>query len=446
MTRQPAVITGIGIVSAIGIGQQTFFDGLLEGRSGVRSLADRTDEEAKPGPDDPQDGVWIGAPVVDFDAKQFVRPRKALKVMCREIQTAFASAQLAVEHAGLGDQIPASESGLISPDRLGTVYGGEIYFNPPTELMESIRRCVDSDGQIQAGQFGDAARKEVVPLWMLKYLPNMPACQVGISINSQGPNNSLVLGDVSGPAALLEGCSYLDRGIADINVVGATGTRVGSMRMTYTGDLPIVERGENSVANASRPYDPNCTGVVGGEGAASLVIETAEHAQRRGATVLARILGIASRFAPTQAMKQCQRGNSVDQSESRQASSAIKLAIEAALEQAGVAAKDIALVVSHAMGDRQVDSGEAMALNDCQIDAPVLPIIASIGHTGAAAGMMEIATGALVIANGKIPAALHADQLKDANLVDHTRDFDSGCVLCVTHTTEGSAVAVVLGK
>ncbi|OYP37747.1 beta-ketoacyl synthase N-terminal-like domain-containing protein [Rhodopirellula sp. MGV] len=454
MPRQIAVITGVGIVSSIGIGHEAFFKALLEQSSGVRTLADRMDDEAMPGDSDPEDGVWIGAPVVDFDAKQFVRPRKALKVMCREIQTAFASAQLAVEHAGLADQIPAVASASdsadeqtgIQPERLGTVYGGEIYFNPPTELMESIRRCVDEDGELHPEQFGEAARKEVVPLWMLKYLPNMPACQVGISINSQGPNNSLILGDVSGPAALLEGCSYLDRDLADISMVGATGTRIGSMRMAYTGDLPTVERGDHAIADASRPFDPDASGVVGGEGAASILIETEQYAEKRGAKVLAKILGITSRFSPTESMKQMRRDNDRQPQYSRGAGDAIGLAIEGALEQAGVTASDVAVVVSHAMGDQQVDSGEIEALKRCHITAPVLPVIASLGHTGAAAGMIEVATGVLIIANKTIPAARHSDVAKEVNLVKQTTPFTAGVVLCITHTTEGSATAVVLGR
>ncbi|WP_436716211.1 beta-ketoacyl synthase N-terminal-like domain-containing protein [Roseiconus lacunae] len=446
MPRPTAVITGVGIVSPIGIGHEAFFDALMNRTSGIRSLKDRTDDEAKPSDGDPSDGVWIGAPIVDFQAKQFVRPRKALKVMCREIQTAFASAQLAVAHAGLDDDLPASDEGTVAPQRLGTVYGGEIYFNPPTELLESIRRCVDENGDVRAGRFGEAARKEVVPLWMLKYLPNMPACQVGISINSQGPNNSLVLGDISGPAALLEGCSYLDRGIADISMVGATGTRIASMRMAYTGDLPTVNRGEHAVSDASRPFDPRATGVVGGEGAASVIIETDRHAHDRGANVLARILGVASRFAPTAAMRGFDRDNSLNPNQSRNAASAIRSAIEAALSQADVSASDVAVVVSHAMGDRQVDAGEAEAFRQCDISAPVLPVIASVGHTGAASGMMEIATGTLILANKQIPPALHATLDADVKLSAKATDLEAGVVLVVTHTTEGSATAVVLGK
>ena len=267
MTRQSSVITGVGIVSAIGTGQSEFFQSLLEARCGFRSLGERTDGEATPGENDAIDGVWIGAPVVDFKPKLHVKPRKALKVMCREIQTAFASAHLAVAHAGLAESIPATDDGVVTPERLAAIYGSEVFYNPPQELEDTTNACIDENGVFHPGQFGGAARHELMPLWMLKYLPNMPACQVGISLNSQGPNNTLVLGDVSGPASLLEGESYLDRDLADVVLVGATGTRIAATRMIYHRDSPVPERGDGALPDAARPHDPESSGVVGGEAA-----------------------------------------------------------------------------------------------------------------------------------------------------------------------------------
>lgn len=446
MPRENAVITGVGILSSIGIGQSAFFDALLDRRSGIRSLADRTDGDATPGPDDAIDGVWVGGPIVDFEPKKHVRPRKALKVMCREIQMAFASAYLAIEHAGLSDSLPASDGGLIPPDRIGAIYGSEIFFNPPGELIDSIKRSIDEQGNIQVGRFGQAARKEVMPLWMLKYLPNMPACQVGISINAQGPNNSLVLGDVSGPAALLEAESYLGRGIADVMMVGASGTRIGATRLSFRGDLPILVRGDLSIEDTSQPHDPNAMGVVGGEGAASILIETAKHARDRGATVLAKILATASRFSPTPAMASHERNADLQPSQSRGATAAIALAIDGALKSAGVSADQIGLIVSHAMGDRQVDAGEAGAIRKCGINCPAVAVAASIGHTGVASGMINVVTGVLAIASKTVPPTRNADVNPQAGLVAAPKPLESPYVICLSHTTEGNAMAILLGQ
>ena len=131
------------MVSSIGIGGDAFFQSLLEKKSGITSLAHRTDEGAKPGPSLDLPGMWIGGPIVDFEAKQYVRPRKALKVMCREIQTAFAASQLAVADAGLADLIPADPDGTLPPESIGTVFGSEMFYGAPAEMEDAVRGCYD---------------------------------------------------------------------------------------------------------------------------------------------------------------------------------------------------------------------------------------------------------------------------------------------------------------
>ncbi|MEM9586329.1 MAG: beta-ketoacyl synthase N-terminal-like domain-containing protein, partial [Planctomycetota bacterium] len=100
------VITGLGIVSPIGIGRTPFWDALLGGRTGIHWLAERTDGGAAPSADVGGHGEWIGATVREFEGKDYVRPRKALKVMCREIQLAFAASQLMIDDGGLAGLLP----------------------------------------------------------------------------------------------------------------------------------------------------------------------------------------------------------------------------------------------------------------------------------------------------------------------------------------------------
>lgn len=455
MPREKIVITGVGVVSSIGIGAKEFFSGLLKCQSGVRSLSERTDGDATPSANDLIDGVWVGAPIVYFEPKQFVRPRKALKVMSREIQLAFSSAQLAIESGGLSEFMPASADGPIDPARLGAIYGSEMLFFPPSEMAETIRRSLDDNGGVSLQKFGETVKREVMPLWMLKYLPNMPGCQIGISLNSLGPNNSLVLGDVSGPAAVLEANSYLRRGVADAMLVGATGTKISAGRMIYRHDLALPQLSKHAIADASRPYDPDSAGVVGGEGAASLLLESEDRAKERGAECFAELLAVASRFFPSDAIKSGHRSVPSEKTADRGARKAIGLAIEAVLSSANANASGIGLVVSHAMGDPEIDRAEHLALQDHGIDAPVVAISASIGHTGAASGMLEIATGVLAIQSQTVPPTRNAkvaqtpseagEPLAAVRLREKAASLGGALVLCVTHTTEGSATATLLG-
>ncbi len=434
------VITGLGVVSSIGIGGDSYFQSLLEKRSGIRSLAQRTDDDAKPASGDESKGFWIGGPILDFDAKVYVRPRKALKVMCREIQTAYAASQLAIDNAGLSDLLPADPNGALKPSQVGTVFGSEMFYGTPAELVDAVEACRNDKGLMDASQFGSAAMKNIMPLWMLKYLPNMPACHVGIAINSHGPNNSLVLGDVSGPAATIESASCIDRGAASLMIAGATGTRISTTRLNYRGNLPIADAFD-PIEHSSRPHDPTSVGVVGGEGAAVVVLESNQHASRRGAQPMAQLVSYANCFAPSNGMTQGasrpRRGSSV----------AIRQAIEIALQDANVRPADIGLIVSHACGDRDMDTAEREALSATLPGRPVVAPIAALGHTGAASGSISLITAILALSKQTVPPTIRVDSTsRDIGFRDEAEPMKGDFALSLTHSAEGNATAILLRK
>ena len=446
MPGNQAVITGLGVVSSIGIGIHQYFRALIDCTSGIRSLAERTDEEAMPGCVREPGGLWIGGPVIDFDAKQYVRPRKSLKVMCREIQTAFAASQLAIEHAGLQEWLPAELEGKVSPTDIATVFGSEMYYGPPPDLAAPVRQCYDENGDFNGAKFGAAAKREVMPLWMLKYLPNMPACHVGISVNARGPNNSIVQGDVSGPAALIEAVSYIKRGAAKIVFTGASGTRINATRMNYRNDYPFAGVAD-PIANSSRPHDPTSIGIVGGEAAAVAILESEDQANARDAPVLAKVASCVSRFVGSAAMRQGPRSatNQWHPAGPRRGSSAaIQLAINDALQQANLTPSDIGLIISHAMGDPVMDAAEREALPKEFARTPMVAPIASLGHAGAASGAMELVTGVMALAGRQIPPTLNAGQSSGVRLLTEAAALERPTVLCITHTSEGNATAIVL--
>jgi 3-oxoacyl-[acyl-carrier-protein] synthase II len=439
MPRSNAVITGLGIVSSIGIGSDAFWNSLIARRSGICSLAQRTDDGATPAVGQETEGLWIGGPILDFDAREFVRPRKALKVMCREIQTAFAASQLAINDADLDSQLPAAEAGQILPHQVGVVFGSEMFYGTPAEMVDAVKDCRGADDVIAEGQFGAAAMKNIMPLWMLKYLPNMPACHVGIAVNSHGPNNTLVLGDVSGPAATIEAASYIDRGIASVVIAGATGTRISTTRLNYRGNLGIAAT-YDPIQHSSRPHDPTSVGVVGGEGAAAAILESNAHATARRARVLARLVSHANCFAPSEAIRSGSPHAELG------SSTAIATAIEIALRDAQLRPQDIGLVVSHGMGQPDCDRAEQIALRAKLPEQAVVAPIASIGHTGAAAGAMQLVTAVLAVVHQKVPPTIQvASTLSEIGLRAAAEPLRGSHALCLTHTGEGCATALVIG-
>ena len=255
-TPSDILITGLGVVSPLGVGLENFWKALAAGQSGV------VERPEFAGHDWP---FQIGAPVQGFDPKQLVKPRKALKVMCPPIQTGCAAANLAVEHAGL---IPEQ----LNPDRIATVFGTEVFISDPREIGNAFFKCL-VDGKYQHDRWGTAGLGEIEPLWMLKYLPNMVASHISIAIDARGPSNSICQGDASSLLSIIEAAELLRRGWADTAVAGGTGSNLQLFSMIYRGKDNYSRRVDKPAA-ASRPFDRNRDGEVAGEGAGAIVLET----------------------------------------------------------------------------------------------------------------------------------------------------------------------------
>lgn len=424
--RCDVVITGIGAVTALGVGTDTFWKHLCAGESGIQQLPWTCDaDELREHPE-----MSIGGVIADFDPRAFVRPRKALKVMCRELTTAYAAAQMAYEQAGL-ESFLQSEAG--DRNRVGTVFGSEMLYGSPDEMASAIQRCLNEAGEVVEADFGEAAMREMYPLWMLRYLPNMAACHVGIAVEALGHNNTIVQGDTSGLAALVESASVIQRDIVDVVLTGATGDRVSTTGLSYHRDRPYARRLEPISASA-RPFHTDSEGVVNAEGAASLSIESEAFCRRRGGTPLAKLLGWAVRF--------------VGSGPRRGSARAIELVIQDALRAAGVSADELGLVVSHAMGDPEQDAAERDALSSLLPETPVYAPMGALGYCGAGTGSVNAAISALIVANQTVPPTLNADALPADFPVHVTRAAMNApleTVLCISHTAQGHAVAVVFG-
>ncbi|MCA9184128.1 MAG: beta-ketoacyl-[acyl-carrier-protein] synthase family protein, partial [Planctomycetales bacterium] len=282
-SRDDIVITGVGVVSPIGIGRQPFWESLLSGTSGVGPIT-LFDPSALP--------VRFGGELKGFDPKDYVQPRKAIKLMARELQTAFAAASLATKDAGL-------EVASLDHDRLGVLYGSEMLFGDPNELAQIYQQSID-EGQFHIWNFGGKILTELYPLWMLKYLPNMAACHVGISHDARGPNNTIVQDDASSLLAVCEAVHVMQRGHADVMIVGGVGSRLSLSPLIFRGDTDLSHRHE-SPQQASRPFDLHRDGMVNGEGAAAFVFERRSHAEARGAKPLCQILGFSRMFGSSSA-------------------------------------------------------------------------------------------------------------------------------------------------
>ncbi|NBX30812.1 hypothetical protein EBR04_10300, partial [bacterium] len=167
----------------------------------------------------------------------------------------------------------------------------------PDDFTASVARCRGMNGGFEFDRWASDGMPQLTPLWLLKYLPNMPASHIAIYNDLRGPSNSLTVREASGHLAVGEATVTIQRGAADIMVAGATGTRVHPMKTVHALQTEQVAHGDGDPTRWSRPFDAHRSGMVLGEGAAVLILEELSHAERRGARIHGEVVGHAARSA-----------------------------------------------------------------------------------------------------------------------------------------------------
>ena len=424
--ERKVVVTGIGVVSPIGIGAEPFWNSIQAGTSGIKQI------QILPGAPVPH---RVAGEITDFDKKHCgAAHKKSIKVMCREIQLGVASATLAQESAGIVE-------GAVAPERLGVEFGANLMFSPPDELASACYSCVpENEEKFHFEQWGAKGMKDMTPLWLLRYLPNMPACHIGIAADARGPNNSLTLEEASGNLVLGEALRIIARGHADIMIAGSTGTRLHPVKSVHAVMWDkLADADTSDPAKLCRPFDRNRTGQVVAEGAATLILEEEEHAKRRGASIIGRLLGSGSACVTSRDGKPDIR-------------KALVLAMKAALRDAGIAPAEIGHINAHGLGSPEGDRWEYLAISDVFGDqatkVPVTALKSYFGNSGSGCATLEIAGSLLGLKHGVIPATLNFETpdpecplnvVHGAHLPTTNKSF-----LKLSVTRMGQASAVVL--
>lgn len=431
--QRRVVVTGMGVVSPLGLELEGVFEALMAGRSGVAEIGafstaglplhhggeatDFTGDIANYGP-------------LQSDQKRAIR--KGQKVMCRESQMAVAAAQRALQDAGI-------QGGEHNPPRCGCVFGSDYMLTLPGDFTTSVAHCRGDDGGFAFDQWGEEGLSRMAPLWLLLYLPNMPASHIAIFNDLQGPSNSLTMREASGHLAVGEAVSTIQRGQADVMLAGATGTRIHPMKTVHALQSCQVALGESDAATWSRPFDAGRSGMVLGEGAGVFVLEELEHARSRGATIHAEVLGHGARTA-------CDARCVGDDRR------AIGLSMQRALEMAGVQAASVGHVHARGLSTTLGDRGEAAALQDVLGDAvastPVVAAKSHMGNLGAGSGMVEMAVSVAALQKKTLfPLLNFAAADPDCPILPARGGEAAGDVcVSVSATPQGQSAAVVLGR
>ncbi len=412
------VITGVGVVSPIGVGYDAYRASLEQGQSGIAPY-EQFDGSHMP--------VTFGGEVNDYEAKQFVKPRKSLKVMCKEVRMGVGSASMAMAQAGL-------EKGAGNRDRFGVVFGSEMHYGDTEDTIDVCSECNDN-GKFVMERWGHSAMNKIFPLWMLEYLPNMSACHMAIAHEAYGPNNSIGSGDASGLIALAEAANTITRGHTDVMLAGGTGSRTNMTTLLFRGFSNLSHRNAEPAA-ACRPFELHRDGMVNGEGAATVIMESSEHASERGARVLAEVAGYGEAFAP-------------GFPEGMDFTTAIKSSMEQALSKANLSAEDVGHVNAHGISLVDHDQQEAAAIAAILGDVPVTAPKSYFGNLGAGSGAVELLTSLVAMETGMIPATLNYQQPDPecpVNVVATPTPSDKPAALLLNQSATGQVAALALRR
>ncbi|MCA9306217.1 MAG: beta-ketoacyl synthase N-terminal-like domain-containing protein [Phycisphaerales bacterium] len=436
MSRR-VVITGLGVVSPMGVGIDALWEGLCAGRCAIGPMT-RIDASGF--------ACKHAAEAKEFSSARDYVPknyRKAVKVMARDTEIAVAAAKLATEDAGIVTKGYAEEHAALTyePGRLGCQIGAGLINAEVPELSAALSTATDGAGAFSLAKWGESAVNNLTPLWMLKYLPNMLACHVTIIHDARGPSNTLTCSEASGLLSIGESMRVIEQGRADACFAGGAESKLnhmGVLRMQLSGRVAPTESGEDG-ASIVRPFDRDARGLVIGEGGGIVMLESEETATARGARAYARVLGFGAGQSPS-------RGDA-----SRRAEGMV-VAIRSALRDGDIEAAEIDVIVPHGAGVLRDDEAELAALREVFGDRlasiPLMLMSPMVGELSAGAGGVAVAAAAMALRHQMLPARVHGGS-PDARVLAgraEKRPATLRRILVVTNSLGGQNAALVLSS
>jgi 3-oxoacyl-[acyl-carrier-protein] synthase II len=427
-TERRVVITGLGLLTPLGIGPDAFVAALREGRSGIGELREF-----------PVDGLACraAAEVPPFDIRALAHPKhrkaitKNLKYMARDIQLAVAAAELAMTDAGLAD-------GGVDPTRIGLDLGAGLISSDLDELAPAINHSLREDGPFDFSVWGREGIPMITPIWLLKYLPNMLACHISIFSDCQGPSNSITEAESASTLAMGESLRILRRGRADVMVTGGADSKIHPLSLVRMVLLDQLTRWDGDPSRACRPFDRDRDGWVPGEGAGIVIFEEYGHAVRRGARIYGEVLGFGAGTDanPAGGIDPDGRGTEV--------------AVRAALRDAGLQPRQVGHVNAQGSALVAMDRAEARAFNRVfgPRGVPVTGLKGYIGNTVSGSGAIEMVGSLLALNAGFVPRTRNCENPDPTLELDVVAELDQPAAnpifVKTTVTRHGQAAALVV--
>lgn len=415
MTR--VVVTGLGAVTPLGNDTQSFLDGIFNEKIGIKPITKFDASET---------GITVAGQVDGFDPALRVGKRDARK-MDLFAQYAIDAADQALENAGLKADADADVPTTVAdPTRFGVILGNGI--GGLTTIQEQVIKMHDKGPQ------------RVSPLFVPESIPNMVSGNVSLRFGAKGINSTIVTACASATNAIGEAFWRIQSGKADVMLTGGSEATVNEIGIAGFAALTALSK-EEDPTQASKPFDKNRHGFVLGEGSGILLIESLEHAQARGAHILAELVGYGASSDAYHMTSPSPDGEGAAR------------AMRDALNDANLDANQISYINAHGTATGANDSGEAHAIATVfgENTVPVSSTKGMTGHLLGAAGAIEALISVGALTRGELPVNVGVDEQDDdtkvVNLVDDdTKHQAPEYVLSANYGFGGHNAVIVFKK
>jgi 3-oxoacyl-(acyl-carrier-protein) synthase len=428
--ERKAVITGMGMVTPLGIGKEENWKNLISGKSGIGPISRF----------DPRDlSIDIAGEVKDFKASKLIKYRKAVKLSFHSVHLAVVAAQLAMEDSGI-----KVEEG--DPSRFGCFIGsgGGGYEDGPgfPDLVEPLLKSWSEEKKtFDPVKFGAEGIARTYPLFLLKTLPNNAFYYISLMFNIQGENDNIIASFTGGSQAIGDAARAIKRGATDVALAGGYDSLLLPATMFSFNTLELLSKNP-SPAEACRPFDAKRDGMVLGEGAGMVMIEEMSRARKRGATIYAEISGYSSSSSAHHLYRPSPTGNG------------ISVAVKKGLNDAKTNPSAIDYINADGIGTVLGDKAETLALkNVFGSHAHQIPISSTksmMGHIGTGAGAVELIISALAMRDNILPPTINYET-KDPEcdldyIPNQARDKEVTTALSINQGLGGQCACLVIKK
>ncbi len=366
--RRRVVITGMGALTPLGNSVEEFWQGCVEGRSGI-SWITLFDNSAY--------AVKVDGEIHDFDPTAFM-DRKDARRMARFSQLSVAAAKMAIADSGL--KLEEEDT-----TRIGVLLGNGNGGYPETD--DAMRTIVSRGGS------------RLDPFYMSKILPNIAAAQIAMQFGLRGYNNTVTTACAASTQAMGDALDIIRMGRADVMIAGGGEAGICELGLAAFHIMRALSTREDEPLKASRPFDANRDGFVCAEGAALFVFETVEHAEKRGARILAEIAGYGATSDAYHVVAPCVDGEGAQR------------AMKMAIYDAGLTEDDIDYINAHGTSTPANDASETAAIKglfgERAYGIPISSTKSMIGHTLGASGAIESVACLKSLETGIVPPTIN---------------------------------------